>query len=83
LCKKYLILFHFRELNFSPPSSPADVTPIFNVALDNFHRPSLLTSLKLCDNTSPSEKLVEQFHLTELNQRVPNATWYRYTNYLR
>jgi len=71
-----------RELNFSTPSA-SDLTPIFNVALDNFHRPKLVTSLKLCDNTSPTEKLVEEFHLTELNQRVPNSTWYRYGNYLR
>ncbi len=71
-----------RELNFSPPSA-SDLTPIFNVALDNFHRPSLVTSLKLCDNTSPAEKLVEEFHLTGLDQRVPNSTWYRYASYLR
>ena len=72
-----------RELNFSAPAADSDKTPIFNVALDNFHRPHLLTSLKLCNNTSPTEKVVQEFHLAELNQRVPNESWYRYSNYLR
>ena len=58
-------------------------TTDFNVALENFHRPNLLASLKLCDNTSPTEKLIDNFYLADLNQRTPHPTWIRYMDYLR
>lgn len=53
------------------------------MALESFHRPASLSSMKLCDNSAPHETLVEQFHLEKLEQRVPNASWYKYMNYLK